>query len=68
MDERKLLRTGSKRIKGGNGGFTLVELLIAVCILAVAVIPMLRSFISSLYANAKARERLSAMMVAERTL
>ena len=42
-----------------------MELLIAVCILAVAVIPMLRSFISSLYANAKARERLSAMMVAE---
>ncbi|MCR4908470.1 MAG: hypothetical protein K5985_06520 [Lachnospiraceae bacterium] len=37
----------------------------AVCILAVAVIPMLRSFISSAYLNRKARDRLSAMMVAE---
>ena|GEM_PF-6570352 len=46
-------------------GFSLIELLVAVCILAVAAIPMLRSFISSFYANAKARERLTAMMVAE---
>ena len=43
----------------------MVELLIAVCILAVAVIPMLRSFISSIYANSKSRERLNASMVAE---
>ena len=37
----------------------------AVCILAVAAIPMLKSFISAFYANSKARERLTAMMVAE---
>ena len=48
-----------------NSGFTLVEVLIAVAILAVVSIPILQSFVSVAQVNAKSRRRLSATTIAE---
>ncbi len=48
-----------------NSGFTLVEVLIAVAILAVVAIPILQSFVSVAQVNAKSRRRLSATTIAE---
>lgn len=48
-----------------NSGFTLVEVLIAVAILAVVAIPVIQSFVSVAQVNGKSRRRLAAMTVAE---
>lgn len=48
-----------------NSGFTLVEVLIAVAILAVVSIPILQSFVSVAQVNSKSRRRLAATTIAE---
>ena len=62
MKRDKAFKMRKFKLHIGKKGFSLIELLVAVCILAVAAIPMLKSFISSFYANAKARERLTAVV------
>jgi prepilin-type N-terminal cleavage/methylation domain-containing protein len=63
-----------KREKGGeevnkrvqnNRGVSLVELLVTIVILAIIVLPLLRSFTISASTNAKAKERLRATDVAQ---
>ncbi len=48
-----------------NQGFTLVEVLIAVAILAVAVTPILSSFVTTAKVNSNARRKFTATTVAE---
>ena len=48
-----------------NKGFSLIELLVAITILAVVMIPMLHSFITSARANAKARKVMEATTAAQ---
>ena len=57
------LNTG--RQKGPNAGFSLVELLIAVTILAIIVIPLLHMFVTSSKINVKSRQMLRATTVAQ---
>lgn len=58
----KLNKRGSK---ASNAGFSLVELLIAVVILAIIVIPLLRMFVTSTRINVKSRQMLRATTVAQ---
>lgn len=51
--------------KGDNRGFTLVELVIAVAILAIAVTPLVANFIQSSKLNLKGRRSLNAMNLAQ---
>lgn len=51
-----------------NSGFTLLELLISVAILALIVIPILNSFLLSARLNAKANQKHRATMVAENVM
>lgn len=51
--------------KKRNSGFTLVEVLVAVAVLAVAAIPILQSFVSVVQVNSKSRRRLAASTIAE---
>lgn len=48
-----------------NAGFSLVELLIAITILAIIVIPLLNSFLSSHKLNVKSRQTLRATTMAQ---
>ncbi len=50
---------------GDNSGFTLLELLIAMIILAVALIPMLNSFAVNAKVNRKSKIKLRATMIAQ---
>lgn len=58
-------RKSKKNKKRNNQGFSLVELIIAVTILAIAMIPMIRIFIAGANTNAKAKKRLMATSVAQ---
>lgn len=51
--------------KDNNRGFTLVELIIAVAILAVIVMPLISNFIQSSKMNLKGRKSLNAMNLAQ---
>lgn len=51
--------------KAANAGFSLVELLIAVTILAIIVIPLLHMFVTSTRINVKSRQTLRATTVAQ---
>ena len=51
-----------------NKGFSLVEVLIAMGILAIIVAPMLRSFVFSYNMNAKSRHRMDAVNMSENLL
>lgn len=48
-----------------NGGYTLVEILVAVVILVIVVIPLLHSFVSVARLNSKARKELEATTAAQ---
>ena len=50
--------------KGNQSGFTLLELLIAVAILAVIVVPILTAFLISVETNAKAKDKQRASVAA----
>lgn len=60
--ERKSMLTADQR------GFTLLEILIAMIILAVIAVPVCRVYVSAARTNAKAREQASATAVAENTM
>lgn len=51
--------------KMDDKGFSLVELLIAVCILGIIVVPLLNSFLSSYRMNARSRQTLRATTLAQ---
>jgi prepilin-type N-terminal cleavage/methylation domain-containing protein len=51
--------------KKNNSGFSLVELMVTVAILAIIVAPLLRAFVVSAQTNTKAKERLRATNLAE---
>lgn len=51
--------------KDRNNGFTLLELLIAVLVLAIVIIPLLHSFVSSFRVNARSRETMRATTLAQ---
>ncbi|MBQ1171809.1 MAG: type II secretion system protein [Lachnospiraceae bacterium] len=52
-------------MKKKNEGFTLVELVIAIVILAIAVSPLLSNFIQSSKMNLKSRKQLNALNLAQ---
>ncbi len=63
---------GLRRAKGrkraeklNNAGFSLVELLIAISILAIAIVPVIHGFISSIRLNTRTRGTLDTTMVAQ---
>ncbi len=49
-------KVAEKKAKLNNAGMTLVEILIAIAILAVAIIPLMYAFVSSMRYNARGRE------------
>lgn len=49
-------RMGNKRVKLNNAGMTLVEIMVAIAILSVAIIPLMFAFASSMRYNARGRE------------
>ncbi len=51
--------------KVDDKGFSLIELLIAVCILGIIVVPLLNSFMSSFRMNSKGRQLLRATTLAQ---
>lgn len=55
----------TRRQKCSNAGFSLVELLIAVTILAIIVIPLLHMFVTSTRINVKSRQMQRATTVAQ---
>ncbi|MDD6810953.1 MAG: prepilin-type N-terminal cleavage/methylation domain-containing protein [Lachnospiraceae bacterium] len=60
-----IMRKAKKQPNSKNAGFSLVELLIAVTILAIIVIPMLHMFVTSARMNGKAKQTLRATTVAQ---
>lgn len=52
-------------MKKSNKGFTLLELLIAVAVLAIIIVPLLRGFVSSHRVNAKSRHLMRATTLAQ---
>lgn len=52
-------------MKKSNKGFTLLELMIAVAILAIIIVPLLRGFVSSHRVNAKSRHLMRATTLAQ---
>lgn len=62
---RKNRQLNTKCGKAANAGFSLVELLIAVTILAIIVIPLLHMFVTSTRINVKSRQTLRATTVAQ---
>ena len=51
--------------QNNNLGFSLIELLIAISILAVAIVPMIHGFVSSIRLNSRTRGKLDSAMVAQ---
>ena len=58
-------KQSNKRNNCNNRGLSLVELLIAVTILAIIIVPLLRAFVSSAKLNMRAQRTLKATMIAE---
>lgn len=53
------------KIRNDNKGFTLIEVIIAVMILAIIVVPLLSLFIQSAKMNTTSRRRMNATSIAE---
>ena len=51
-----------------NKGFTLVEVLIAITILAIIVVPLLQAFVTSSRTNAKAKQLMKATTLAQNVM
>ena len=56
------------KVKSNNGGFTLLEVLIAMVILTIVCVPLLRSFATSAQTNAKAKMQMKATTAAENVM
>ena len=62
--EKSMKKNKNRRI-GNNKGFSLAELIIAVAILAIAMIPMVRLFIVGAHTNGRAKKTLMATSVGQ---
>lgn len=49
-------RTNKVRVKLNNAGMTLVEIIVAIAVLSIAIIPLMYAFVNSMRHNARARE------------
>lgn len=58
-------RTSKEKRQLNNEGFSLIELLVAMVILSIIVVPLLHSFVTSARTNAKARNTMRATAIAE---
>ena len=58
-------RESSANKKSNNHGLSLVELLIAVTILAIIIVPLLHAFVSSARLNLKSQRTMKSTMIAE---
>ena len=54
------MKVHQKKLKKNNKGFSLIELIIAVTILAIIVVPLSRSFITAANTNSKAKRVMEA--------
>lgn len=59
------MRRKEKNRQLNNAGFSLLELLVAVVVLAIVVIPLMNSFITSIRINAKSERTMDATAIAE---
>lgn len=57
-----------KEFRRNNAGLSLVEIMVSVAILAIIVLPLLSSFVTSARTNAKAKNKLRATNVAENVM
>lgn len=55
----------NRALEKENNGFTLLEVLVAVIILALVAVPLLRSFVSAYHVNARSRETMRATTLAQ---
>ena len=62
------MKKNLKKNSQSNKGFTLVEVLIAITILAIIVVPLLRAFVVSANTNAKARRVMRATTLAQNVI
>ena len=72
MQKMRHLRQSDKRVteygcRFGNKGFTLVEVLIAVVIMAIVAIPLLHAFSTTANTSAKAKFKMIATNAADAT-
>ena len=59
------MRNHTEKRQLNNDGFSLIELLIAIVILSIIVVPLLHSFVTSARTNAKSRNTMHATAIAE---
>lgn len=62
------MKKNLKKNKQSNKGFTLVEVLVAILILAIIVVPLLNAFVVSANTNAKARRMMRATTLAQNVI
>ena len=62
------MKTKNRIKKQSNKGFTLIEVLVAILILSIIVVPLLSAFVVSANTNAKARRTLRATTLAQNVL
>ena len=65
FESKQSLKSGGQL---NNKGFSLIELLIAIVILSIIVVPLLHSFVTAAKTNSKARNTMHATAVAENVL
>lgn len=58
----------NRKLNKSEKGFTLVELLVSITILAIIVVPVLTAFISSANANSRAKRKLEATTAAQNVM
>ncbi|MGN0164975.1 MAG: prepilin-type N-terminal cleavage/methylation domain-containing protein [Lachnospiraceae bacterium] len=66
--ERNSVPERKSRQKKSDGGFTLVELLVAIVVLALVVVPTMTVFVTATKSNSKARTELQATITANSVL
>lgn len=57
-----------KRMQTGNDGFTLIEVILSIAILALISVPLIKYFTDSLGYSVKTQEKQNATMVAQETI
>ena len=65
---RQFYKERPRTLSADQRGFTLLEVLIAMIILAIIAVPVCRVYVSAARTNAKARKQASATAVAENTM
>lgn len=57
-----------KKMRTGNGGFTLIEVLLSIAILALISVPLIKYFTESLGYSVKTQEKQNATLAAQQTI